>query len=265
VEFVPEMMPPDQWDNHHERKFNGSLIIEYPRDEHDVLSVAAGESLAQSMTPSGRKADLQTIHLVAISRRPAVSVFLVPRAGVDPPPLPPKADVPAWGQPPVVVVEFGSLHVDSSVRRERCILLSNVTNVIARWRLLHVGRKRRPPHDIGVTCGEQEDFRALDDRDAFEFDVSEGQLMGPSKDLKVHGENRRMPIHFPKMPSMRAAHHDDGNHEPTKVTITFKPQRNELYKCRFRIQVEAGQSVDFVCRGCGSYDEDDDIMELQEA
>ena len=32
-----------------------------------------------------------------------------------------------------------------------------------------------------------------------------------------------------------------------------------------RLQVEGGESVDFLCRGCGSYDEEDDVVEVEEA
>lgn len=51
----------------------------------------------------------------------------------------------------------------------------------------------------------------------------------------------------------------------SQVKISFRPKRNELYKCRFRVQVENGLSVDFICRGCGSYDEEDDSLDFHEA
>lgn len=38
-----------------------------------------------------------------------------------------------------------------------------------------------------------------------------------------------------------------------------------LYKCRFRVQVESGLTTDFICRGCGSYDEEDDHLDFHEA
>jgi len=135
------------------------------------------------------------------------------------------------------------------------------------WKLLHVGRKRRSPHDIGNALREEEDFRALDDKDAFEFDVSSGSLKGPTKDGLVYGTNDRqvhwcaLPVAQPRAPK----HFDDHHYEPQRISVVFKPKKNEMYKCRFRIQVEAGLSIDFICRGCGSYDEEDDVMDFREA
>ena len=47
--------------------------------------------------------------------------------------------------------------------RYRTILISNITNILAKWSLAHVGRKRKPTPIIGVTLPEEEEFRALDD------------------------------------------------------------------------------------------------------
>ena len=55
------------------------------------------------------------------------------------------------------------------------------------------------------------------------------------------------------------------SHFAQQVKISFRPKKNELYKCRFRVQVESGLSVDFICRGCGSYDEEDDSLDFHEA
>jgi len=269
LEFVPKMVPKDQWTEHSEHKFTGELVVEYPRDADDTVNLSQkghGQfSLSRATTPSGRRPDLQRVHLVAISRRPAVRVTVIPFPGLDRPALPPRADEPPWAEMPPAIIEFGEMHVESSTRRERFFLLSNTTNVTATWALLHVGRKRRPPNDIGDTCREVEDYRALDDKDAFEFGLSEGELWGPSKDLKAYGSNERAPHYYPKVQPKVLPHHDAERYEPAKVKITFRPKKNELYKCRFRIQIDAGRSVDIICRGCGSYDEHDDIMELREA
>jgi len=98
----------------------------------------------------------------------------------------------------------------------------------------------------------------------------EGVLAGPTKDsaypypdqaprpeLRVMPLSRTLPSAWP--------HDDENRYLPTKVQITFAPERDLLYKSRFRIQVEGGEQLDFVCRGCGSYDEDDDIVEVEEA
>ena len=40
-----------------------------------------------------------------------------------------------------------------------------VTNIMAKWSLVHVGRKRKPAPIIGATLPEEEEFRALDDKE----------------------------------------------------------------------------------------------------
>eukprot|EP00438_Fugacium_kawagutii_P010044 Skav204539 [mRNA] locus=scaffold3346:10891:12864:- [translate_table: standard] len=249
--------------------------------------------------------DLQRIHLVGTARRPAVQLHLVPNQ-FDRPPRLERAERPPWSEPMPVMVEllgcetFGYTHITSSVTRSRTILISNVTNMMAKWSLAHVGRKRRPAPIIGSTLPEEEEFRALDDKDAFEFEISGGELPGgawerctwreakvcqsvgshsskdvasvshdqrPSKDGLVPGSEERVP-HWcakssavPRLPAFE----DDERFEPQKVKISFRPKKNELYKCRFRVQVENGLSVDFICRGCGSYDEEDDSLDFHEA
>jgi len=255
VEFVPDMIPPSQWsDSKSEHVFPGDLIIQYPGDVSEAPSPDA-------------VTDLQRIKLVATSRRPAVRVVVVPSHTLDRPPRLEKADRPPWATPEPILVEFGFVHVEASLSRRRVVLLSNITNNLARWTLLHVGRKRRPPHEIGVTMREDEEFRALDDKDAFEFDCSAGDLRGPSKDGLMPDSDQRMPRWSPITPALPKAMPEADEHlyEPQKITITFKPKKNELYRCRFRIQVEQGKSVDFECRGCGSYDEEDDEVDFEEA
>lgn len=252
VEFVPSMVPASQIrEGEAVSKFTGDLFLEYPRDAQDPLA----------------QTDLQRIHLTATSRRPALCVTLVPHAGHDPKPQTKLAHQPTWSGTPTVLVEFGYVHVNSSTSRTREILLSNATPVMARWTLLHVGRKRRPAHDIGNALREEEDFRALDDKDVFEFDASHGSLLGPTRDGKIHGSDERQ-VHWCQVPSAQTRgpkHVDEDNYIPKRIRIVFKPKKNELYKCKFRIQVEGGPPVDFLCRGCGSYDEEDDAMEFHEA
>jgi len=260
VEFVPGMVPSALWTDHQiEHTFHGDVIIEYPRDGPIGGAPAA---------------DLQRIHLVATSRRPAARLTLVPSPELDRPVRLERAEHPPWAGPIPVMVDFGYVHVESSVLHKRVILISNQSNVVARWRLLHVGRKHKPPPEIGTVLREEEDMRALDVRDVFEFNVCEGELWGPTKDGRVAAKDgvtllskERQPHWYPVAACLPhgVPHSDDKQYEPQRVTISFRPQKNELYKCRFRIQVDAGLSADFICRGCGSYDEEDDVMDLQEA
>lgn len=255
VMFTPEQIPVSEWEHYltkHEHVFRGDLIVEYPRDTDGELDT--------------HKDDLQRIHLVGTARRPAVRVHVVPNE-FDRPIRLERAERPPWSEPVPVVVEFGYTHVQSSVTRFRCILISNITNTLAKWSLVHVGRKRKAAPVIGATLPEEEEFRALDDKDAFEFDVSGGELPGPSKDGLVPGSEERLPHWCAKSSALpRApAFPDEERFDPQRLKISFRPKKNELYKCRFRVQVESGLSIDFICRGTGSYDEEDDNLDFHEA
>mmetsp|Transcript_89791 Transcript_89791/g.159654 ORF Transcript_89791/g.159654 Transcript_89791/m.159654 type:complete len:2242 (-) Transcript_89791:140-6865(-) len=256
VEFMPDWVPSSEWEHlpvKNEHTFKGDLVVEYPREKSpDVVT--------------DKKDDLQRIHLVGTARRPAMRIHVVPME-LDRPLRIERAEKPPWGEVIPMVVEFGYTHIDSSVTRSRVILLSNVSNILAKWSLMHVGRKRRQPHIIGCTLPEEEDFRALDDKDAFQFDLSAGDLPGPSKDGLVPDSEERLPHWCAKSAAVPRGlpFADEERYEPQKVKISFKPKKNELYKCRFRVQVEGGLSIDFICRGCGSYDEEDDNVDFEEA
>jgi len=252
VEFVPGMVKKSEWTHNVRHIFRGDVVIEYQRDPTN---------------PASKEMDLQRVHLMSSSNKPSLKLNLIPHVILDPPAPLPRAEQPPWHDQDSMLIEFGFVHVESSVKRTRTIILNSENNVVARWRIFHVGRKRRPPLEIGVTAREDEDFRALDNREAFSFDVSDGEIHGPSKDVLVPGEEERKPRWCPVTPALpkRLPHHDEHRFEPQRVVITFKPDKNEVYKCRFRIQIEDGKSIDFICHGCGSYDEEDDAMEYQEA
>ncbi|CAK9004205.1 unnamed protein product [Durusdinium trenchii] len=258
VAFNPELVAASEWHHYytrHEHVFKGDVIVEYPRE-------TSGES-------ETHKDDLQRIHLVGSARRAALRLHLVPCFEGPTPqdPARPRAERPPWSEPMPLIVEFGYTHVTSSVTRYRTILISNITNILAKWSLAHVGRKRKPTPIIGVTLPEEEEFRALDDKDAFEFEISAGELPGPSKDGLVPDSEERVPHWCAKSSAVPRAlpFPDEEWFEPQQVKIAFRPKKNELYKCRFRVQVENGLSVDFICRGCGSYDEEDDSLDFHEA
>jgi hypothetical protein len=286
VQFVPELIHQSQWKEASENTFHGDLFVEYPR-----------ESVVENPNTMV-KPDVQRIHLKGSSKRPTVGINVVPMPEIDPKELK-RANQPEWGPPPPEIVEFGYVHVESGIARHRTILLSNETNVAANWKLLHVGRKKKQANDIGMTCHELEELGALDEPSAFSFDIVGGCVEGPTrvartwdqidKELntkrlaeqtagkeggsrkKKVAENRpsdkRTPSWYPSTSALPHAlpHRDEEKYMPARVNITFQPKKNELYKCRFRLQIDGGKDVDFVCRGCGSYDEEDDVMELYES
>jgi hypothetical protein len=256
VEFKPDAV---QWaEREVEHADKGSLVIEYPHN------VSEDDSAARS----GTEADLQRVCLMATSIRPRISLWPLPSPEQALAAPPERADEPPWGVPQIKVVDFGYVHVTSSVSQHRAVLLVNETGCIGRWTLVHVGKKQaKPPANVGLTVREEEDLAARDDKDAFEFDLCEGEVLGPSKDCLDKASGQRRPHFGPPSAALpqRPPRHDEHLYEPQKVCITFRPKKNELYKSRFRIQVEGGISVDFFCRGCGSYDEEDDPLPFQES
>lgn len=62
------------------------------------------------------------------------------------------------------------------------------------------------------------------------------------------------------MPNTLALPSPDDNyaktHVPQKIMIAFKPKKDILYKSKFKILVENGESIEFVLRGMGTYDEE---------
>jgi len=258
LEFLPELVQqPDVLNR--EQVSRGDLVIEYPRDQ------TAASIMSEASNSSMRSADLQRIHLQGVIQRPVISLFGVP-CHLDRPDVPHHAAKPSWAEPEVVHVDFGSVHVEGGVVAKRRLLISSESGVIARWHLVHVGRKRRGIADIGHTTREEEEHRAHDDKDVFEFDVCEGELHGPSRGGRDLETGKFVPHYCPRGKEMqRPRPKEDRAHEPQEVIVSFKPSKNELYKCRFRIQVEAGPAVDFVCRGCGSFDEEDDVIDFKES
>lgn len=216
VAFIPEQIPASEWHHYltrHEHVFKGDLIVEYPRETSgestthkdalvpkqcqtfqnhiivcqvlvffDGLAMLSCHLFSQTIVIFLNvcrhvQDDLQRIHLVGTARRPAVRIHLVPNE-FDRPLRLERAERPPWSEPMPLMVEFGYTHITSSVTRSRTVLISNVTNMLAKWSLAHVGRKRRAAPIIGSTLPEEEEFRALDDKDAFEFEISGGELPG---------------------------------------------------------------------------------------
>lgn len=240
LQFVPP--PPSQWESRAETMVEGQLVLHYPGGNKD-----------------------QSVQLRGHCFRPSLALALVPKLlrGVVP------DDRLPWAAQPLPVVDFGYVHAQSSIKATRNILFSNESCVSGKW-LCYVGRAKRKPPELGITLAEVEEHGASDTPDVFNFDVVDGWLCGPTKttayphahmpprpELRVIPLSRTLPSAYP--------HVDENRYLPTQVVITFTPERDLLYKSRFRVQVEGGQDLDFICRGCGSYDEDDDVVEVEEA
>eukprot|EP00746_Dinoflagellata_sp_MGD_P005569 gnl/MRDRNA2_/MRDRNA2_110807_c0_seq1.p1 gnl/MRDRNA2_/MRDRNA2_110807_c0~~gnl/MRDRNA2_/MRDRNA2_110807_c0_seq1.p1 ORF type:complete len:236 (-),score=41.52 gnl/MRDRNA2_/MRDRNA2_110807_c0_seq1:88-795(-) len=195
----------------------------------------------------------QRSHIQSIPQCAAVSVTVLPVPELDAQQRK-NARAPVWGQPLPELVEFGDVHVQSSTLRQRTILLSNESNSMANWRLVHVGRHKKQltayAKEIGMTGQEVEECCARDDPSAFCFDAMVGSITGPTKVTRV-------------LPHASSGRNQEKN-MPARINITFKPEINELYKCHFRLEIDGGKDVDFVCRGCGSYDEEDDQADVMD-
>jgi len=246
VDFVPDLVPAHAWTDEPEQRFRGHMRVEYPRDK------------SADSTDSAAKVDLQHVQLLAISRRPCMKITLVPNPTYDP--------VDELASSLNVIIEFGRTHVQTSVTRRRVFLLSNISNVAAKWNLIHVGKKRRTVTATHLDVNGKP-VGPVDDRDVFVFDTTDGELSGPSREGRLPGTETRMPHYFPSTPALPTAmvHFDSGKFDPAKITVAFRPKTAEPYQSRFRIQVVGGESLEFICRGHGSFDEEDDIMEIREA
>lgn len=90
----------------------------------------------------------------------------------------------------------------------------------------------------------------VDDPDVFNFDVSEGKAEGISINVnQVPSGNA-----FVERPEFHSIYKDL---YPAPVHIMFKPKLNILYKCKYKIFVKGGVSVEFFLKGRGSYEEKD--------
>ncbi|CEM37616.1 unnamed protein product [Vitrella brassicaformis CCMP3155] len=216
--------------------------------------------------------DPQTVRLVGVGRRPSVCVLTedlsksIPLSnttvgyramGVPPPSDQDKGRYP-WGKAGECVVDFGFVHVGGKVEKRRWVELYNANSVPAAWRLFHVARQHKQIiSEVTKTLKEREDEGSQDDPSVFVFSLTEGVVIGPTK------PHWPLPL-GPALPKAQP-HPSDSLLLPAHINITFKPVRNVLYKCRYRVFVHGGVSVDFVCRGCGSYDEEDDAYDADDA
>jgi len=235
--------PPREWGDKAITQISGKFLLHYPGGNED-----------------------QFIELQANCYKPSFGIRLVPKLLKSTVP----DDALPWGPPRPPVVEFDYSHVQASTQATRQILLFNESYIPGKWRLFHVARTQKRPPELGLTLAEVEEHGAADQPSVFSFDVVEGVLAGPTKDSAYPYPDRAPRPELRVMPLSRTLpsawpHDDEWRYLPTKVLITFLPERDLLYKSRFRIQVEGGESVDFLCRGCGSYDEEDDVVEVEEA
>lgn len=227
MEVWIEFQPPpwQKWAGS-EESFEGELVVEYPADECDPSTVVEEES--------------QRIKLVAVCRKPKLWIDLVSVAEPYAVPRPVNEDI--------LVVEFFRVHVQALVEVKRRIVLRNESNVRATWKVFHVARK------LGRKASESD---SLDSPECFVFAQSEGELYGPSLPYRCLPLGPALEHYLP--------HDDTDEYRPHFVQVAFHPKKDEEYMSRFRFQVEGGPSLDIICHGHGSYNEEDDVMELVEA
>ncbi|EGR30726.1 hypothetical protein IMG5_124930 [Ichthyophthirius multifiliis] len=147
------------------------------------------------------------------------------------------------------------------------IFLSNISQVPAKWKINNIkaisNRIQSATLPNMLTKEEIEDNQKVDDPSVFEFQISQGILIGPSVPVKCFPDTLALPNQ--KTNQIIA----DNKQYPQKIMINFRvffliqfnyyyykqPRKNVLYKCKYRIIVEEGPSVDFFLRGRGTYDE----------
>merc|ERR1719240_1458296 len=104
------MVPKSQWTSDVEHIFKGDIVIEYPHDESDPNT----------------QTELQRIHLLATTRKPSIRLNLIPVTTLDKHIEQPSPDMTMLSEQPPLLIEFGYVHVESSMARTRAILLSNI-------------------------------------------------------------------------------------------------------------------------------------------
>jgi len=213
--------------------FDGTLVAHYPGDGNEP----------------------QKFKLTAFCYRPDLEMRVVE---IPEPPKPPYL-LPPWGPSQPSIIDFRCVHVQSSIAAKRSFWFTNHSRCPANWKIFHVAANKPNINQksVGLTLAEIEDAGACDDPTAFQFNDVEGVLAGPCNPIRL------APL-GPALPHL-IGHEDEKDFQPVKIDVAFKPRKNILYKCRFRITCEGGTPLDFILRGVGSYDETDDILDIQEA
>ncbi|PFH38365.1 hypothetical protein BESB_007060 [Besnoitia besnoiti] len=158
-------------------------------------------------------------------------------------------------------VAFGRVHIAARKAVKRSLTLSSVSPVAAKWSLAHVPKESSSPTSpsrsasVGGAAHRRTRLgtssrvpisrsvkKATDDPNAFRFDIRSG-VLGPGAERAI-GRSRR---------ALSAT-----SCGVQKVSVVFEPRSVAVYRSRFRICVEHGESIDFELEGVGSVDEEDD-------
>jgi hypothetical protein len=176
-------------------------------------------------------------------------------------------------------VYFGVCH--TSYNCKALFLLSNPTDVPARWTVSHVpgGGAWKPTTAIRVAgfAPKEED---IDDPTVFEITPNAGMVAGPTVSVTstvaapARDFNRQTDTVVPQrlvitswaqrtlsiQDTLQNRHVEQHRSEadacfPMPITIKFVPTRNKSYSCRFRFVCEFGNTFDALLQGKGTYEE----------
>ena len=97
-----------------------------------------------------------------------------------------------------------------------------------------------------------EDEKITDDKKCFRLSKDSGKILGKS-----------IPIHY--MPGTLALPSNDddyaASHKPDQIDIVFKPELNVLYKSKFVLSSQFGETFTIIVRGWGTYEKEKYIVE----
>lgn len=173
-----------------------------------------------------------TFHrLAATCNKPALHLLPVPIVATEPD-MPTASDNPPWGAPKPPVLEFKYHRCDAMKSQTRTFFLYNTRNVVAKWKIFHVGagragaKKKEEEAKKALTISEIEQAKSIDDPSVFRFDIVEGTIFGPSHRARLLPTGPCLPIAHP--------HTDTEFYEPMQV------RGAHLQKHRILRYVQAG-------------------------
>lgn len=109
-------------------------------------------------------------------------------------------------------IDFGSVNCES--HKKAFVYLKNLTDVLTDWQINYVKFKPKKHYGYGTTtAGEKEDIEMTDDPDMFLFNVTSGEVHGPSIML----------VNIPLGPGLpQVPNESNKKFSPVRIDIMFK-------------------------------------------